>query len=206
MYARSTTVHGKPAALDVGIAYVREAVMPTVREMAGCMGLSMLTDRHSGRSVITSSWTALAAMHASDEYMKDARRRIADILVGPLEVQEWEIAVLHRRRGTRKGARTRVAWTAGDPAQLDRAIGDFRGFLLPRLDELPGFCNLSLFVDRTTGRTATAMSYENPRAVDAAAEAAERLHRQLVERAGMQVEDVASFDLVLAHLRVPETV
>ncbi len=55
MYARSTTVHGNPAAIDVGIAYVREAVIPAVRDMDGCIGLSMLVDRASGRCIVTTA-------------------------------------------------------------------------------------------------------------------------------------------------------
>ena len=49
MYARSTTVNGDPKALDGAIAYVRDEVMPMVQEMDGCIGLSMLCDRDSGR-------------------------------------------------------------------------------------------------------------------------------------------------------------
>ena len=40
MYARSTTVRGNPDAVDEGIAYVRDTVMPAVQQMDGCVGLS----------------------------------------------------------------------------------------------------------------------------------------------------------------------
>jgi quinol monooxygenase YgiN len=206
MYARSTTVHGKPAALEVGIAYVREAVMPTVRDMEGCVGISMLADRESGRSVITTSWSDWACMHRSAQFMQGVRRRTAEILVGPLEVHEWEIAVLHRRCGTRHGARTRVVWTQGDPAHLDHLVDRFRMTMVSRLEELPGFCNVSVLVDRVTGRSATAVTYENSRAMEEASEQAAAVSRQLTESTGMEIVDAASFDLELARLRVPETV
>ena len=42
MYARSTTVRGNPQSLDDAIAYLRDEVMPTVQEMDGCIGMSMM--------------------------------------------------------------------------------------------------------------------------------------------------------------------
>ena len=45
MYARSTTIHGNPMMIDDGINYVRDTVMPAIKQMAGSVGLSMLCDR-----------------------------------------------------------------------------------------------------------------------------------------------------------------
>src|SRR4051794_27159997 len=56
MYARSTTIHGDPGAVREGIAYVHDEVMPVLRAMDGCVGLSMLADRDSGRCIVTTSW------------------------------------------------------------------------------------------------------------------------------------------------------
>ena len=206
MYARSTTVHGNPAAIEVGIAYVREAVLPAVRDMDGCVGLSMLADRESGRSIITTAWADSEAMQRSAENVRGIRDRTAEILCGQAEVQEWEIAILHRRYETRDGACTRVIWTRGDPSQLDIMIDKFRTLMIGRFEELPGFCSVSVMVDRATGHCATAVTYENRRAMDEAMEQAVAMRKELADAVGMEIVDVAAFDLVLAHLRVPETV
>jgi quinol monooxygenase YgiN len=206
MYARSTTIRGNPAAIDVGIAYVREAVAPAVRDMDGCVGLSMLTDRESGRCIVTTAWADSEAMHNSAENVRGIRDRTAEILCGPAEVQEWEIAVLHRRFETRDGAWARVLWTEGDPAGMDPMIERFRVGLLPRLEELPGFCSVSVMADRQAGRAATAVTYENRKAMESAGGQARVLRKEFLSETGMALTDAASFDLVLAHLRVPETV
>ena len=73
MYARSTTVNGDPKSLDDAIAYVRDEVMPIVQEMDGCIGLSMLCDRDSGRSITTSAWETEEAMHNSESPIHDMR-------------------------------------------------------------------------------------------------------------------------------------
>ena len=207
MHARSTTVHGNPAAVEVGIAYVSEAVMPTVLGMDGCIGLSMLVDRESGRTIITSSWADAELMHQSALNMKDVRRRTAEILCGTTEVQEWEIAVLHRQCLTgHTNPCVRVVWTEGDPVGMDHMIDTFRMALLPGLDELPGFCSVSLMVDREAGRSATAVTYENRAAMEQAGGRARVLRHDFLAETGMKMAGAASFDLVLAHLRVPETV
>jgi len=207
MHARSTTVHGNPAALEVGIAYVHEAVMPTVLDMDGCIGLSMLVDRESGRTIITSSWSDLQPMRQTADNMKDIRRRTAEILCGTTEVQEWEIAVLHRQCLTgHTHPCARVVWTEGDPAATDHVIDTFRMALVPRLDELPGFCSVSLMVDREAGRAATAVTYENSSFMEAAGGRARVIRKEFLQATGTTMTGAASFDLVLAHLRVPETV
>jgi hypothetical protein len=206
MYARSTTVRGNPAAIEVGIAYVEEAVIPAVRDMDGCVGLSMLADRQAGHCIITTAWADAEAMRRSAENVRGIRDRTAEILVGPAEVQEWEIAILHRLYETRDHACARVIWAKGDPARMDHMIDTFRMSLLPRMEELPGFCSVSVMVDRTSGTSATAVTYESRDAMDAAREQAAAMRREFAGAMGMEITDVGAFDLVLAHLRVPETV
>ena len=96
MYARSTTIQGDPARMDDGIANVRDDVMPAVRAMDGCVGLSMLADRESGRCIVTTSWRDEQAMHDSEGMVHDMRQRAAEMMGGRAEVKEWEIAVHHR--------------------------------------------------------------------------------------------------------------
>jgi quinol monooxygenase YgiN len=205
MYARSTTVHGNPAAIHVGIDYVREAVIPALRDMDGCIGLSMLADRESGCCIVTSAWRDAETMHRSAEDVRGIRDRTAEILCGKAEVEEWEIGVMHRRYETRDGASTRVVWIEGDPDAMDHMVDTFRMVLLPRLDELPGFCSVSLMVDREDGRSATAVTYENRAAMEQAGGRARVLRKEFLAATGMTMTGAASFELVLAHLRVPET-
>src|SRR3978361_192199 len=73
MYARSTTFRGDPAALDDGIAYTRDKVLPAVQQMDGCIGLSMLVDRGTGRCLVTTSWDAVDARHRSAEAVRGIR-------------------------------------------------------------------------------------------------------------------------------------
>ncbi len=206
MYARSTTIRGNPQSMDEGIAYVRDTVMPAVQQMDGCVGLSMLADRETGRCIVTTAWASAEAMHASAEGVRDIRQRAADVLGGQPEVNEWEIAVLHRMHETEQGACARVIWAEGDPGQLDRMLDTFRMGMIPRIEELPGFCSLSMLVDRQSGRTATAVTYDSRDAMERAREQGAAMREEFNRQMGSEITEVAEFDLVLAHLRVPETV
>jgi hypothetical protein len=205
MYARSTTL-SNVRDMDDGIAYVRDTVMPMVQGMSGCVGLSMMCDRAGARCIVTTAWADDSAMHASAESVRESRDHAAEIFGAVAEVQEWEIALLHRRREAPEGACTRVTWTRGDPAGADRSVDAVRTGVLPRLDELPGFCSVSMMTDRKTGRSALAATYASRPDVEASAETVRGMREQITRELGMEVTDMAEFDLVLAHLRVPETV
>ena len=206
MYARSTTVRGDPLLVDDAIAYVRDDVMPIVQHMSGCVGLSMLCDRETGRCIITTAWADETAMHATETAVHPMRERLAGMYGGQAEVNRWEIAVLHRRHEAPDGACTRVTWTRGDPATMDRTVDTVRMALLPRLEDLEGFCSVSVMVNRRNGMSALAATYRDRSAMYATRESVMKMRDEFTQQLGLDVTDLAEFDLVLAHLRVPETV
>jgi hypothetical protein len=205
MYARSTTVRGDPQALDDGIAYVRDTVMPAVRQMDGCVGLSMLCDRPTGRCIVTTSWADAGALQRSADQVTAMRQRTAEIMGGDASVHEWEIALMHRMHETHNGACARVIWSRGDPARVDHTVDSFRMNVLPRVEELPGFVSLSLMVDRASGRGATAISYDSRQSMAEAEAPGMALRQEFTGQMGLEITDVAAFDIAMAHLRVPET-
>jgi quinol monooxygenase YgiN len=205
MYARSTTIHGNPQAMDDGIAHVRDEVMPMVQKMDGCVGLSMLADRETGHAIVTTSWRDAEAMHASAEGVRASRERAAQIFGGQPEVQEWEVAVMHRTHEAHHGACTRVTWIRGDPDVMDRTIDAFRMSLMPRIEELQGFCSVSMMVHRAEGMAVSAVTYDSRTDMEETRGMARGLRDEFAPAMGIAITDIAEFDLVLAHLRVPET-
>src|SRR6476469_9426393 len=97
MYARSTTIMGDPGSLEAGISHVRDEILPTVTGMDGCLGMSLVVDRETGRCIATTSWETEEALAASRPAVESLRARATEILGGaPPEVDEWEVAVMHR--------------------------------------------------------------------------------------------------------------
>ena len=207
MYARTTTVRGDPRAVDDGIATVRDETWPMLQQMDGCTGMSMLADRSAGRCIITTAWADEPALRASADRVRDARNRTAEALrAQTVDIQEWEIARLHRARPTGDGTWARVTWTRGDQARIERSLDVFGLSILPRLDDLPGFCSVSQLVGRQTGRSVLAACYESQDAMDRGSQQVAAMRQELLDDTGVELMEVAEFELVLAHLHVPETV
>ena len=207
MHARSINIRGNPTNLDTGIAYVRDQVLPTVKETEGCIGLSMLADRESGRCIVATAWADEQAMRETAEEDRTFRHRLLHTLGGEhADVQEWEIAILHRNRPAGDGAGAQVTWARITPNHVDDLLDAYRSNLMPKLQELLGFRSLSMLVDRRTGRTVSVTSFETRDAASLVRKHAKSLREQFAQAMGARLVDVAEMDLVLAHLRVPETV
>jgi len=206
MYARTTTMRGDPQAVDALVAVVGDEVMPGLMEMDGCIGLSLLVDRDAGRAVATSAWESQDAMRASAERVRPLRERATEAFAAEAEVQEWEIAVMHRARDTGDGACARLTWTQGDPADMDRMMDGVKMSLMPRLEQMPGFCSFSLLVDRDSGRSVGTVSFADRSALEATRDSARQVREEFSGALRRDVVDVAEMDVLLAHLRVPETV
>jgi hypothetical protein len=195
-----------PSAVDRTVELLRDDVMPALMDIDGCVGLSGLINRESGRCIATSSWESLEAMRASAGQVAPLRNRVISTVGGtePL-VQEWEIPVMHRMHSAPTGAGARVSWLQSDPANVVSSIESFK-MIMPALDDLPGFCSASLLINRSTGQAVSTVIYESSEAVARTREIAQGLRRRVAEQTKSDVLDIAEFELALAHLRVPELV
>jgi quinol monooxygenase YgiN len=204
MYARSTTIQAQPTSIDDGIAHMRDKVMPALEAIDGCVGLSLLVDRTSGRCIATSSWESEEAMRASAESLRPMRDRAAELFGGGAQIEEWEIAAMHREHRAGEGACVRATWVKVDPDQLDGGIEFYKGTLLPALEELEGFCSASLLVDRASGRGVAVATFDNAEALERNKDQLDGIKATGSREANAEVLDQCDFELALAHLRVPE--
>ncbi|MBB3674316.1 hypothetical protein [Modestobacter versicolor] len=207
MYARTATLRGNPRTVDQAIAFVRDEWLPSTTGLDGCTGMSMLVGHRSGRCIVTTGWETEQSMLASADGMRASRARLGKILGAVPVVGQWEVAVMHRARPSGERSAARVTWSAlRDPATMDEDIATFRVTLLPRIEELVGFSSVSLMVDRLAGRAVAAVTYVDHEAMSAAAQQADVLQAEYAREMGGRITEVAELDLVVAHLRIPETV
>lgn len=206
MYIRSTEIQGEPARIDAGLSIVREEIFPTVSAMDGCVGMSMLVDRQSGRCVTTTAWSSEDAMQASAASVRPLRDR-AERELGSSSgryVNEWEVAVVHRDHATPDGACARVTWLSGEPEMVENATDMYRMVVVPTIQELPGFCSASLMVDRETGRVASTVAFDSREALEAGRETSVDLRERVAAELGATVDRVEEMEVAFAHLHVPE--
>lgn len=207
MYARSTTIITEPSRVDDGVAFVRDEVLPAITSMQGCCGLSMIVDREAGRCITTTSWESEEAMQESAERVRPLRERAAERMGGGTPVvEEWEFASMHRAHHAEDGTCVRVAWSRVPVPQVEGALDFYKYRLLPEIEQLEGFVSASLLVDRATGRGVTSVAFENRGAMERTRDQADYLRAASTNEANVEFLDVAEFDLVIAHLHVPELV
>jgi heme-degrading monooxygenase HmoA len=206
VYARSTSIQGDPGRVDEGIRFAREEVMPAVTGMDGCIGMSMLVNRDTGRCIVTSSWMSQDEMRGTESQVRALRSRAAEIMGGEVDVKEWEIAVMHREHETEEGSWCRVTWMQCEPAEVESMIDFFRDTVLTRLEGEDEFCSASFLVDRDTGRCCGTARFETRAGLESTREMALRMREERSATSSTRFTDILECELAIAHLRVPELV
>lgn len=205
MFVRTTEVQADPAKIDDGIAIVSDEIFPVVSGMDGCVGMSLLVNRESGRCIATTAWESEDATSASADKVVSLRSRAEESLGSSgSEVRQWEVAVVHRDHAAPDGACARLTWLSGDAGTADRAIDTYRMAVLPRLQEMDGFCSASLMIDRQAGRVVGTVVFDSRQAMDATSGDARSIRERVAGELGAQVDRVDEMEMVFAHLHVPE--
>jgi hypothetical protein len=143
-------------------------------------------------------------MRATEAAVSPLRARAAELFGAAPQVEEWEVAVMHRDHASGDHACVRSTWIQGDPADLDRSIDVFKLTAMPSIEEYEGFCSASLLVNRRTGRALATVAYDSWDALERSRERSKTVRERTVDEMNASVLEVREFDLVMAHLHVPE--
>jgi hypothetical protein len=206
VFARSTTIQAQPSMIEAGIAHVRDTTMPAMSHLDGYMGLSLMVDRQSGRCIATSAWRTEEAMRASANRVSTVRDEAARVFGATSTVEEWEVAVMHRAHHARPGTCMRVTWSRMAADAMTAGIDLFKFGTLAKIEDLPGFCSASLLVNRAEGRACVSVAYDDRTCLEYSRDAGAAVRDEAAKQADADITEVAEFDLVLAHLHVPELV
>ncbi|MBL0886549.1 hypothetical protein [Myceligenerans indicum] len=206
MYVRTSELRGDPAMLDEGLRLARDEIFPAVTALEGCAGMSLLFDRQICRAIATTSWRSEEAMRASADVVAPMRERAERTLgaTGGSEVHEWEVAVVHHDHPVPDGSWARLTWLSGDPSTADHGVDMFRMVVLPRIQELDGFCSASLMVDRASGRVVATAAFDTLGAIESSRDMAAGMRERVATEIGATVDGVDEMEIAFAHLHVPE--
>jgi len=78
MHARVTTLQMDPGKVDEASDRLQSEDVPEFKQLDGFKGMTLVTDRDSGKTLAITFWESEDAMRSSEDAVKDARRRAAD--------------------------------------------------------------------------------------------------------------------------------
>jgi hypothetical protein len=204
MFVRSTVIDTEPGRIDQGIAFVRDRVAPLVREIEGSRGITMLVNRDTGRTVISSLWGTRAALDGSARLIASVRDEAAVLLGGAPLAEQWEVAELYRVRPAEPGFGNRSTRLEFDPGDAEHLVETYRSTTVPALALLDGFASAWLLVDIEAGKAVSHVTFVSRAAMQDSRRAAAEIRRTSSEKAGARPTEILESEMVLVELHLPE--
>lgn len=95
MYARVTIVQVIPGKLDETIGIYRDSVVPAARQLKGCQGVYLFTDRNTGKGISITLWETEADLAAGDNsgYYQQQLAKFKDSFAAPPVREAYEVSV-----------------------------------------------------------------------------------------------------------------
>lgn len=202
MYSRMVTVDSDAARIEDLVRFVWDTVQPAVEAQPGSLGLAVFRARDGGRLLLLSGWRTAEDRAASAAALAPLREQGARLVAADPQVQEYELALLHRPRPLGPGCWVRVTRAEADPGRLEEGIDGYRQRVLPLVSALPGFCSAAVLVDPASGAALSATGWQSREALDASREPTEHL-RSDPQPNGARVLEVTDYEVLLAGLRSP---
>jgi hypothetical protein len=206
MYLRVTAFKSDPAKLDQGVAFLRDKIIPAMKQAPGFLGATAIIDRKEGTGAASTLWESLEAMNQAEQLGQQSRTQSAEATgLEVVDVDRFEITVLEMASPTPQlPSYTRVVTAYGDPKKLDVVTEMVRG-VVPKVKAQPGFRAYVAGINRMTGRGFTASSWATPEQREASNAALAATRQPVVEAGNMSPLEITNFETVLAEIKVPVT-
>lgn len=91
--ARVSSLQGSPGAVDEGIRFLKEQILPEAGDITGWRGVIALADRGTGRTKTITFWDGEESLRASEERADQLRSQAAKTLGKITGVDRYEVAL-----------------------------------------------------------------------------------------------------------------
>jgi heme-degrading monooxygenase HmoA len=181
MFARIVTFTGATD-IDAGVDYIRDEVVPTLRQQKGFRAATASADRSGGLVAVMTLWESAADRDASESAMAKARDEGQKIIGGTLIVELFEEALVETVGQPVVGSALLVRRLSMDPGRIEDNLEFFAREVLPQIKAEPGFIGVRQLINRETGDAIVGTVWQDASAMRAAAESATRRQQAVAGR------------------------
>lgn len=207
MYLRATRLQNSPDAIDKGIAFFKEKVVPAAKGTPGNVGVVLLVDRKTGSAMGITMWATPQALGASEQMGMTSRTQSVAASGGSIvNVERSEQVIQDRAQPPKAGSFVRVNTIAGDPKKIDNAIKFMEKQVVPVVKALKGYRALLMNVDRMTGRSSVSTVWDTLADLEASEAKVSSLRRDAADAAGASDVKVEIFETAYSEISQPARV
>ena len=191
MFIRATRIQTPPDKVDAAIANFKQQVLPAARSAPGNAGAALLVNREMGAGIGITYWESAKAL-ATNEQMgiktrTDAARNVTGTQI--VNVERYELVIMERAATPKADTFIRINTLNADPDKVDALTVFVRNKVLPVLKPLKGFRSVIMGVDRQTGRSTVATTWDTLADLKASEDRISALRKESAKAAGVTSAD-----------------
>jgi heme-degrading monooxygenase HmoA len=146
------TIVNEATNVDGGIEYMKNDVIPGLRQQKGYRGISISGDRAGGVMNILAQWETQADMDATESATDKARQEAVNVTGGKFTVERYEQLVSDTQApGPSVGSKLHIREIKMDPAKVDENLEFFKQVIVPEFKNSQGFLAVRNLMNRATG-------------------------------------------------------
>ena len=207
MYGRMTRLQTSPDAVEKGIAFFKENVVPKARTTPGNAGAVLLVDRKTGTAIGITLWETTQALNASEQLGISSRTEGAAATGGSIvDVDRYEQVMVDRSQPPKAGVFVRLNTVAGAPDKVENVIKFMQKQALPVIQAQKGYRATIMNVNRLTGRSTVSTVWDTMADLEASEPKVSGLRQDAADAAGASDVKVEVFETAFAEIKQPSRV
>jgi len=203
-HVRVVRLKGEPANTDKAIRQWTSEIFPLLKKQDGFRGATLAGNRQTGDGLSVTYWESEQAMKNARPKVRPQAEAIWAQTGGKIvDDDECEVAVLERIQPAKAGVFVRVTTVEADPAKHAEGIANFKEKIVPVIRKQSGARTALLFVNRKTGRTFSATTWDTRQDLEKSEAAVAGLRDEAIKKVGGKSGKVEAFEVYFTEILMP---
>jgi heme-degrading monooxygenase HmoA len=203
-YCRVVRLKNDPSKVEEGIKLWTQEVLPILKKQKGFEGASLTGSRKSGHGLSVTYWESETAMKEARAQVRPEALKVLGKTGGSIvEDDECEVVFLERFKSPKSGVWARITTVLGDPAQVDKAIANFKEKIVPSIQKQSGARTALFFVNRQTGKTFAGSVWDTEQDLQKSEASIGELRADAVKKFGGHDPKTEAFEIYFTEILTP---